>query len=663
MKAPQLDSQSIDRRRRSAWLALAIVIGVCMGVFVLLESTRGFPFSSMGDGPFYFTPLIKAQTDAWLRGSPGAYLWSLGSGHSVWESGQLGPLYLPYVLANLLGRGAGEPVLLLEISAAFHILLAGLFAIWLLPAAYSGLDRGLAAALIAVQPAPIMLGANWTPYISSYPWFVALVLLCEPSVDQVLWSRSRRLGVMVAGLGFLVTAHPQMFAVGLGVVAVRCLSGSGDLRQRLRNLRSLAVAQLPAILPMVFIYFASSKATPNWMAGREEGAFLLRDGQSLATVLHGMFLGNLVEHSGLAIWEGVSWTGIGIFFAPWLVLSLFSSWRRREISWPVTCLAIVGLVAIQSFPALATLAVGPLSGFRWTWKLAWFLGPMSLMIVLVQWKPSRKVLPIWRTLVSAAVVLCAAVAFRGMRFDLFPPLTFVHPDGILTIVEETGQLRGRVGMETGDRIALLGSCPTGANPLPAALLGLIGDAPLLSGLGSAHLYEPMEPEQVAITHFSLSTPWRKPVPRGNYVADPRGIERSLASIGTRWMVTIRPELLQGPGVQTFVGKDGLPLFVKEIPPPVAPWPLGIGEQGPVPVELLDNGDVVTTAAVDDPPDMGIGREVRWSSENDGRLRGRVRQLSPAWVVGEILALALALALLWRSPFRIDQPTARHPAES
>jgi hypothetical protein len=173
----------------------------------------------------------------------------------------------------------------------------------------------------------------------------------------------------------------------------------------------------------------------------------------------------------------------------------------------------------------------------------------------------------------------------------------------------------------------------------------------------------MEPEQVAITHFSLSTPWRKPVPRGNYVADPRGIERSLASIGTRWMVTIRPELLQGPGVQTFVGKDGLPLFVKEIPPPVAPWPLGIGEQGPVPVELLDNGDVVTTAAVDDPPDMGIGREVRWSSENDGRLRGRVRQLSPAWVVGEILALALALALLWRSPFRIDQPTARHPAES
>ena len=81
------------------------------------------------------------------------------------------------------------------------------------------------------------------------------------------------------------------------------------------------------------------------------------------------------------------------------------------------------------------------------------------------------------------------------------------------------------------------------------------------------------------------------------------------------------------------------------------------------IELLDNGDVVTTAAVDDPPDMGIGREVRWSSENDGRLRGRVRQLSPAWVVGEILALALALALLWRSPFRIDQPTARHPAES
>ena len=80
---------------------------------VLLESTRGLPFSSTGDGPPYFLPLIKAHTDNWLGGAPGAYLWDLGSGHSVWESGQVGALYLPYVLSNMLARLIGEPLLLL----------------------------------------------------------------------------------------------------------------------------------------------------------------------------------------------------------------------------------------------------------------------------------------------------------------------------------------------------------------------------------------------------------------------------------------------------------------------------------------------------------------------------------------------------------------------
>lgn len=633
---------------RSLWLPLAVVVGVCVGAFVLLESTRGFPFSSMGDGPFYFAPLIKAHTDAWLGGSPGAYLWSLGSGHSVWESGQLGPLYPPYTLANLLARLIGEPVLLLEVSAAFHLLLSGLFAVWLLPASYRGIDRGLAASLLAVQPAPIMLGANWTPYLASYPWFVALLLLCEPADGQAEWPRSRRIALLVASLGFLVTAHPQMVAVGLMLLATRCLAGSGDLKERLRRLRWLVTAQIPAILPMVFIYLASQKATPDWMAGREQGAFLLRDGQSIATVLQGLLLGNLVENQGLTVWEGVSWTGIGIFFAPWLVLSFYTSLRRRDLAWPAMALVLVGLAAIQSFPWLGSLAVGPLSGFRWTWKMAWFLGPASLIVVLVQASPRGRFQHLWRGLASATVLLCVLVGVRGMQFDLFPPFTFAQPSGIVTIVEETRQLKQAVGMDSGDRIALLGSCPTYDNPLPAALLGVIGNAPLLVDLGSAHLYEPMEPEQVAVTHFSLSTPWRKPVPRGNYVADPEGIERSLASIGARWMVTIRPELLQGPDVLTFTGKNGLPLFVREMPLPVSPWPLGVDDHGPVPVQLLENGEVVTLEAVDEPPDMGIGRQLRWSAESDGRLRGRVRQLSPAWVVGEILALALTLVLLWRS---------------
>jgi hypothetical protein len=651
------------KSHRNKWLPLAIVIGVSLGVFFLLESTRGFPFSSTDDGPIYFVPLIKAHTDAWLRGSPGAYLWNLGSGHSVWESGQLGPLYPPYVLANILARVIGEPLLLLEVSAALHLLLAGLFAAWLLPPFYRGVDRGLAAALVAVQPAPIILGANWTPYISSYPWFVALLLLSETSSGEAGWPRSRRLGVFVASLGFLVTAHPQMVAVGLGLVATRSLAGRGDIRMRLQNLKSFVVAQLPAILPMTFIYLASSRATPNWMGGRVQSDFLLREGQSITTVLHGLLLGNLVERSEFVLWEGVSWTGIGVFFAPWLLLSLYSCLRQRRFTWPALVLIMVGLAAIQSFPIFRVLAIGPLYGFRWTWKLAWFLGPVSLLLVLVHMKPTDKSVPIWRTLVAAALVLCSVVGARGMQFDLLPSLRLAQPSGIMTLVEETRQLEQAVGMEPGDRIALLGGYPMSVERLPLALLGLIGNAPVLAGLGSAHLYEPMEPESVSLTHFGLSTPWRRPVPPPLYLEDPERIERSLASIGTRWLITHRSGLLRSSDVQTFVGRDGLPLFVREIPPPIAPWPLGIGAQGPVPVALLGNGDVVTVAPVGEPPDMGIGREVRWSTEDDGRLRGRVRQLSPAWIVGEVLALAVALLALWRFPRGIIHPKPRVQAGS
>jgi hypothetical protein len=636
------------RSHSRGWLDLAIVLSVTVGTTALIEATRSFPFSSTDDGPFYFVPLIKAHTEAWMRGAPGAYLWSLGSGHSVWESGQLGAMYLPYVFANLLARLCGEPLLLLEVSAVLHLLLAGLLAWWLLPDSYRGIDRGLAAALVAVQPAPIILGANWTPYLSSYPWFVALLLLCEPSNGDGSWPRSRRLGVLAASLGFLATAHPQMLAVGLFLVATRCLTGGFDLETRLRNLRSFLVAQIPSILPMIFIFATALKATPGWMAGRDQNDFLLREAQSLGTVLQGIFLGNLVESQGLALWQGVSWTGVGIFFAPWLILSFYPSLRSRRFGWPVLALLMVGLTALQSFPLLRLLAVGPLAGFRWTWKLAWFLGPTSLILVLVQMRPTERFVPAWRALASIAIVLCVLVGARGIHFDLFPPLRFARPGGIVTVVEETRRLAETVGMEAGDRIALLGSPPIGPDALPLALLGLIGNAPLLADLGSAHLYEPMEPLEVSRTHFGLSTPWRMPVLPDRYLEDPARIERALASIGTRWLVTAYPGLLYGEEVRTFVGRDGLSVFVAEIPPPIASWPMGIGDQGPVPVALLDNGEVVTAAPTREPPDMGIGREMRWRSEEDRRLRGRVRQLSPAWIGGEILALTLAILTLFGS---------------
>jgi len=624
---------------------------------VLLESTRGLPFSSTDDGPTYFLPLIKAHTDNWLSGAPGAYIWDLGSGHSVWESGQVGALYLPYVLSNMLARLIGEPLLLLEVSAVLHLLAAGLIAAWLLPASWSTVDRTLGATLLAAQPAPLILGTNWHVYISSYPWFLALVLLCEQPTAATNWSRKRRLGVLIASLGFLMTAHPQMLILGLALVTTRCLSGEGSLRIRLQNLVSFGIAQIPALVTMSYLFLVSRDATTDSMWGRNQADYLASRGQSLGVVVHGLLFGNLVENHDFRLWGEVSWTGIGMFFAPWLVISVFSCLRRRKLIWPFLALALLGLTAIGTFPELSILAVGPLQGFRWTWKLTWLLGPLSAVIALMYLSPQDRQRRLTRALAGLAVLACVLVSVRGMQFDLMPSLRHAQPRGVLTIVEETRRLKTEVGMADGDRIAILAAFPLHADAVSLALLGLSGNAPLLAGLGSVHLFEPMEPQAVSESHLLLSKPWTRPVPLDNYRQDPETVERLLAGLGGRWLVASDPSLLEGPAVHRFVGRDGLPLFVREIPPPIAPWPRGFRDRKLVPVEALDNGMVITSRPEALPPDLLIGREVEWSPVDDGRLLGRVQLLATSWVVAQIVATGTALLLLVSLPLH---PFFRRP---
>jgi len=629
-------------------IGAGLVVAVVSAAFAVLETAGAFPFSSTDDGPIYFVPLIKAHTDAMLGGNPFPYFWNLGAGWSPWETGQLGPLYPPYYICNLIARMLGEPLLLLEVSAWLHVALAGAIAFWLLPLRFRFPERMLLAILLALQPAPLILGANWHDYISPYPWLIGLLLLLLDVSEDDRWTSGRKAALLVFSMLYFIAAHPQMYVIGMGLLLVWRVALSRERSRLLRDAGLVVLCQLPALAPVLFLFLRSQEATADWMAFRENPDFLLEGAQSFGVWLHGVFLGNLVKNSGFfVLWSNTSWTGIGVFFAPWLLVSLYSSWIRRDVAWPIVAALLVLVMAAASFPFVKHLAIGPFAGFRWTWKLAFFFGPLSLVTILRLRQPQGTLR--WLTLSGLVIAISASVwvAWCGFSFNLLPALRDGQPDGILTLVDETRDMMKKTGMRPGDRLALVGGFPIIKEKLPLPIVGLIGNAPLLSGLESAHFYEPLESATVAKAHFNLSTPWRIRIAAARYRAERERIEEGLRANGVRWLVAVHSHVFEEgiDSVRVHMDRYGRKTYVKMIGRSGAgfPWAVSAGKQ--VPLVVDDAGWVETRGAMAAPPDIAVGRRVDWYAVEGGRWRGVVHVVHVGWVaVTAILLLAAILGI-------------------
>ncbi len=627
------------------------IIGICclaVGFVLVLNAGRPLPFGSSGDAPVYFLPLIQAHTDAWLSGHFLAIDWRLGCGWTPWEGVLTGPFYPPYLAANLLARMIGSPLAILEVSAAIHLALAGVGVYIFTSGVLDRPRRVLWACLAMVQPAPVAIGMNWHNYLTCYPWFLALLLLLwRVSRTYSAWTLMNRLLLVLLFISFFLAAHPQMFVFGTALLfGWRLALGHG--RALCRDWLVMGAALVPLVIPLLFIHQQSLLATPDWFAARGGKEFILLQAQSLPTWLVGLSVGNLIPSRLFSIWPGVSWTGIGIFFCPLLILSVGIAIRKRNWVWVLLTAGLGLLLSAQSFPMVAWFSVGPFAGFRWTWKLSIFTAALALAMTLVEsvgWRFARR-----RHLWALAVLigLSAAVCVRALPFDLFPAGTRNPGSSVATVCSETRSLMREWGIQPGERIARVGKRRIHMNAIAAPLHGLMGNAPLLVGLHSAHLYEPLENYEASLAHDGFSTPWRVTVGWGDYVARRADYDRRFSELGVTWLVSPFPGAFPEQERLTYRDATGEAVYGVRLPPlqEGVSFPWGETADGRKVALVVEPGGALRTAsAMAEPPSVPVGRPLRWERLPSGHWRGTARLVDQSWFVAGALGAALSGVLL------------------
>lgn len=613
---------------------------------------RPLPFTTTDDNWMYFLPLIKAHTDALLQGEPLRVLWGLGAGWSPWENAQVGVLYLPYHVANLLARMIGHPLALLEVSAWLHLGAAGLVAYSFTPPERGALQR-LAWGLVAtLMSGPLLLGLNWHNYLTCYPWFLALAFLLRRVVIRVEGesTRGERLALGLVSLGFFLSAHAQMYLIGIGLLGLWALA-EAPRASTLRGLFLLGWAQVPLLVPLIYLKTLASVGTADWMGDRGDPFYLLRHAQSLSGVIHGTVFGNLLQTRDFQLWANISWVGVGMFFSPGLVLLGPRLWRERRwalMGFFLGCLAFMGAA---SFPGIRYMAVGPLEGFRWTWKLCIFVGPLALATLIPRVSGASLRWPVLGPAILA--LLSLGVFLRGLSFEIWPSLAAAHPFGAERLVLETRRMSESVGLAPGTRIALAGPLDM-VQPLPLPVLGLVGNAPILAGLESAHLYEPMEPDWVSRGHLGLSLPWRVALPAEALLKKPEKVLPLLASVGVQAVVTLEPEAQSLLGARSYQDPLGRMLWVVPVPgTPKGAYP-ATGSEG----VSRDAAGCFSVAEAGAPPPLLSPRPVVWKRSGRG-WRGCPQGIPWGWALATLMVGLLGWLGLGSKEWAPSGRTASH----
>lgn len=631
-------------------LGVVGLMGLFAGVVVgLAQMVRPYPFTTTADNLPYYAPLIKAHTDCLLEhGHLLRMIWNLGAGWSPWESGQVGFLYPPYHLANLLARLIHRPLAILETSAWLHLFFAGLLTWKLLPPRFGHRERILAGLAAITLPGPFILGANWHSYLACHPWFLTMALLSwrESESERQYWRPS--ITMTMASLAFFLSAHPSMYVFGVFLLLLWTLSYSEWNTARLGLLR-ISLAQIPSAIPLIYLKVVSSEANPNWMLGRGDPDFILMHAQHVKTWLYGTIVGNLVPGGGFRVWANANWTGVGMFFAPSLLLVLFLTVKRRDFRPLAFFLFLGALLAIGSFPWLKVIAIGPFAGFRWTWKLSIFFCGFSLISLLREDGFSR--LPSMRQagLLLALTVLGAAVCLRGLAFDLLPSLQGTHALGAQAILSESKRCYEEAGIPPGSRLAMIGAFDM-LQPLPVPMLGLIGNAPLMYQQGSESLYEPMEPASAARAHYWLTVPWRAAIPTDGFHAKLEASLDLLRTGGVQALVTADPRVLIPVGnVHCFTDSLGRKTYVARLPEALPfSYPWGWSQDKRVPLDQTPEGRLRTITPSAAPPFLDTPRPVSWKQMPDGRWEGTPDGPGWGWIVFTLVGVGIAISLLDRS---------------
>lgn len=621
--ATGLQTVSSQSTRASVWRLLPLLgLGAWLFLIASLAAlVRPTPFSTADDALPYFLPLIKTHTDAALRGELPWMFWNMGQGWSPWESGQVGVVYPLYHLANVVARLMGEPLHLLEVSGWMHLFIAGWLVMRLLPASVPRPERMLWSLLATVQPAALLLGSNWHNYLAAYPWMIGLALAAQTSALENWRASSRLLLLSGLSLALFLAAHPQIWALSVALTALLLLV-SCPWRVGLGQVVLLGLAQIPLVVPALFVRSVAAGAADEWMVRRDASEFVLTRAQRFRTVLMGTFAGAFNAEREFRVWASPSSSGAAMFYFPVALALVPGLVRKRGVGVALLFALVMAVMSAKSIPSISALF--PVSlGFRWTWKLSLFLFPLFGTWLAVHRRmpgPAR----LKQGLLALWLAGCVAVAGDGLRFDLLPSGVPVA-EPVRTLVDETRRLLEKAGVPAGARLAIVDQ-----DARSVRWRGLIPNAQVLSGYASAHLYEPMENAEASAAHLWLTVPWRRPVSLASWKDDRRRVESSLRRLGVDAVLSPWP---LGPDQIVVHDRSQRPLHVIRLQPVPAEF------------EPLPDGRVRANPA--DAPPASIKRPMVWSRQPDGSWVGDPVLFSRWWVVATAAGAALwGLLFVW-----------------
>jgi len=406
----------------------------------------------------------------------------------------------------------------------------------------------------------------------------------------------------------------------------------------------LLLVNLPIVPALIYFKWLSMQASQSMMNLRNTGASLTHFSQEVGVALQGTFLGNFVHHPEFILWsEHIDAAGIGLFFQPlWGLVIVLGCLRKR---WVLVCffVLLMMLLGVRSFPWLDFLAVGPLEGFRWTWKLSLFVSPLCCLAVLKLAEDRYR----WLYPLMLGVGLCSMlVSAQGRHVNFSAINKDLTTDGIKGLLKETYSCLNALQVPQDARLVQVGDHDI-AQTKSVIALGLMGHTPLLLQRQTAHMYEPLERADAAEGHLKLSVPWRVHIGTQEFLMKRAQIEKAFRFIGVTHLFSSDPRVVPSKNTGPCLDKTGEPLFIWPLPHARASsYPHPIDYNAVDNVEVKSNGLLWVASKSQSHPKINVTREIAWEKRKDGWL-GYPQPLHPGWSLTTFVLLMLVLGLLWR----------------
>lgn len=653
--------------RRSLVIAGAAAVATIGALWWQLQSARPLPFATSGDSWFYFLPLLVSINERIADHAAIGLHWGLGQGWSPFESGQLGVGYPGYLVALLVARAYGAPEAMLEVSGLLHGLLAAVVVLaraTRLPPA----SRAIAAVALAVQPGALLYGLGPHCYYSTLPWFAGATLAvwrvarAQPPGDEHGASAADRLHpwhvaeLLAFEVMFFWTAHLQMFVVGNLLLGALMVAAAPSWRDAARGVLALGFSCAPSLLPMLW-YVKLAEQMPPYQSASHGGTAFFTTSAPPWDMLVAIATGGYVKPVGAM----AGWMYLNPLFLVLACVAVVRLARERDVR-AALALAFAFFLLCPAVLPRAMWTDPVLLRLRDPGKTATLLGAVCLLALASLPVTTRR----GRVGVGAGLTLALLLGvWADVEGHRQLPMPTVHDIGARRILDESRRCLAKFKVKRGARVAIVD--PLGAfsvrRKIGLPLLGISANAPLLLGIGSAHLYEPLEPMLVVEGHARLGAPWYagSVIDGKALAAGAPGLMQRLRDLGVTHLFSRDAAPLQAVGSpMVFVDNTGERTYAVELlPRPVSfPWALVDGTAQPLRVRA--DGTVETRTASATPPDSrNLTRSIRWTQRDDGRWRGTPELVGIGWWMSGFGLLAMCVAMLaWWS--RHAASTAKVP---